>query len=154
MSFKPDFVVLSPDQKLQLVVEVKGIPKSNENWAAQLRRNLLNHDAMPSAPYFLLVLPDHLYLWSHASNNEETILPDFQADTEHVLHRYLTRWNQAGHREPLSGRGLGLAVQSWLNELTSPENPPTSDTSDRDWLKGSGLPERIQTGIVKSESVM
>src|SRR5213592_3947053 len=121
MPSRPDFVVYSPDHKLQLVVEVKGTPKSDPTWAAKLRRNLLEHGALPEAPYFLLVLPDHLYLWSHAPRNDAA-LPNFQGDTREVLKSYLAHWEASRHPSPISERGLELAVQSWLTDLTRSDN--------------------------------
>jgi hypothetical protein len=47
MTTGPDFAVFSPDRQLQLVVEVKGTPRTDSNWAAKLRRNLLSHGAVP-----------------------------------------------------------------------------------------------------------
>jgi hypothetical protein len=153
MASQPDFVVFSPDHQLLLVVEVKATPKVNEEWAAKLRRNLLTHGALPPAPYFLLVLPDHLYLWSQAGQLE-SVLPDFRADTKKVLQRYLTRWQQSEGKEALSERGLELAVGSWLRDLTTPDHWASSDTSESDWLKPSGLPDKIRTGVVESQPAL
>ena len=151
MPSRPDFVVYSPDHKLQLVVEVKGTPKSDPGWAAKLRRNLLEHEALPQAPYFLLVLPDHVYLWSHASRHDAP-LPDFQADTRQVLKRYLEHWEASQHATPLSERGLELAVQSWLSDLTRSDNWTQFEAQSNAWLDNSGLVRSIRTGIVESES--
>jgi hypothetical protein len=150
MNQRPDFAVFSPDRQLQLVVEVKGTPVSDELWAAKFRRNLLSHGAVPTSPYFLLVLPDHLYFWSHPQQSVDA-LPDFSADTAAVLNRYLhTRINSIS-TPPLSERGLELAVGSWLSDLTSSENWLITDMPESEWLKTSGLSEKIRTGSIESE---
>jgi hypothetical protein len=151
MTSRPDFVVFSPDRKLLLVVEVKGTPRSDEKWAAQLRRNLLTHGALPPAPYFLLVLPDHVYLWSHSESGESG-LPDFSAETKKVLRRYLRPWQQSAQDESLSGRGLELAVGSWLRELTSSDDWASEVGSGDEWLRDSGLGEKIRTGVLEAET--
>jgi hypothetical protein len=62
MRARPDIVVVSPDGRIQLVVEVKNHPGASEEWAADFRRNLVDHSILPQAEYFLLALPDHLFL--------------------------------------------------------------------------------------------
>jgi hypothetical protein len=144
----PDIAVFSPDHRLQLVVEVKSTPDAGEDWAAKLRRNLLSHGAIPSAPYFLLVLPEHLYLWSNAPEGAP-VRPDFRANTRTVLYRYLSH---AGRDPgPVSERGLELAVRAWLSDLTDPHAWSRVSRPEDDWLRESGLADRIRTGIVKTE---
>jgi hypothetical protein len=150
MDKRPDFAVFSADRQLQLVVEVKGTPKSDEQWAAKFRRNLLTHGAIPESPYFLLVLPDNVYLWSH-SKQEPSALPDLSADTATVFSRYLAPRIQSGLKPTPSERGLELAVVSWLSDLTSPDNWLVTDSPEGKWLKNSGLPEKIRTGSIESE---
>jgi|SRR5665213_2699014 len=153
MSTGPDFAVYSPDDKLQLVVEVKGTPRTDLNWAAKLRRNLLAHGAVPSAPYFLLVVPDQLYLWSHATEGSDA-LPDFHADTSKVLSRYLAIWERDAATSTISERGLELAVRSWLSDLTGSASWSERERQANEWLRSSGLPESVRTGTVKAESAV
>lgn len=149
MNSKPDIAVYSADHKLLMVVEIKGTPKSDESWAAKLRRNLVVHGAVPVAPYFLLVVPDHLYLWEN-EDSSEAVPPSYSADTRTVLQKYLPKWKSV-KREPVSERGLELAVQSWLSELTAADcNAPVNEAANA-WLQGSGLTERIRTGEVRAE---
>lgn len=154
MNQQPDFAVFSPDRQLQLVVEVKGTPTSDAQWAAKFRRNLLSHGAVPASPYFLLVLPDKLYLWSHPKQNSDESLPDFSAATATVLNRYLMKRTYSAPGATLSERGLELAVGSWLSDLTSSENWLVNNTPESEWLKTSGLPETIRTGSIESETTM
>lgn len=153
MNQRPDFAVFSPDRQLQLVVEVKGTPTSDELWAAKFRRNLLAHGAVPTSPYFLLVLPDNLYLWSHPKQSADA-LPDFSADTATVLNRYLATNSKNPSKATLSERGLELAVGSWLSDLTSSENWLITNEPESEWLKTSGLSDKIRTGSIESEPSM
>src|SRR5215831_18277134 len=66
-----DIAVYSPDGQLQLVVEAKSQQQTSREWAARFRRNLLVHDVIPPANYFLLAMPDHLYLWKDGVNLAE-----------------------------------------------------------------------------------
>jgi hypothetical protein len=150
MNSKPDIAVYSPDHNLLLVVEIKGTPKSDRRWAAKLRRNLVVHGEVPASPYFLLVVPDHLYLWKNEIS-DEAVPPTYSADTQTVLQKYLPKWKNFKH-EPLSERGLELAVQSWLSELTTADTLDPVNEAANAWLQGSGLTEEIRTGEVRAES--
>lgn len=149
MNSKPDIVVYSSDHNLLLVVEIKGTPKSDACWAAKLRRNLVVHGAVPAAPYFLLVVSDHLYLWKNEISSE-AVLPSYSADTRTVLHKYLPKWKNIQH-DTVSERGLELAVRSWLSELTTVDGNTPVDEPANAWLQGSGLSEKIRTGEVRAE---
>lgn len=148
MNSKPDIAVYSPDHNLLLVVEIKGTPKSDEFWAAKLRRNLVVHGAVPAAPYFLLVVSDHLYLWQDEIS-PEAVLPTYCGDTRTVLQKYLPKWKL--QHDTLTERGLELAVRSWLSELTTQDGDVPVDGTGNAWLHGSGLPEKIRTGEVRAE---
>ena len=147
----PDFAVYSADRQLQLVVEVKSTPKTDLAWAMKMRRNLLQHQVLPTAPYFLLALPDHLYLW--ASGGEDvTRQPDFQADTRDVLQRYMPP-GAGSAQQILSGPALEWLIGSWLNDLTQGVPDPSDALHpETDWLRASGLPERVRTGVVHAET--
>jgi hypothetical protein len=148
MSLQPDIAVYSPDQKLVLVVEIKGTPKSDDGWAAKLRRNLVAHGAVPAAPYFLLVVADRIYLWKNVFS-EEAVLPSHAEDTRTVLHKYLPKSKELDRPAAVSESGLELAVRSWLGELTKGGSVDVGDSVD--WLRGSGLYETIRTGEIRDE---
>ena len=57
-----DFVVHSPDDLVQLVVEVKSVKGATDEWAAKMRRNLLAYAVIPNSRFFLLALPEYFYL--------------------------------------------------------------------------------------------
>lgn len=73
-----------------LVVEVKNRTNATAEWAAQLRFNLAEMGALPSAPYFLLALPDRFFLWTQPSSNE-AVPPDYEFDAETVLRPYAAK---------------------------------------------------------------
>ena len=130
LSSQPDISVYSPDHKLQLVVEVKGTPRSDARWAAKLRRNL----------------------WLGTSREEDSP-PDFQADTETALRRYRPRRKDTRHL-PISESGLELAVLAWLSQMTQ---APASmqfefDDAVNSFLTDSGLAERVRDGTVSWEA--
>ncbi len=84
-----DILVRSPDNDIKLIVEIKGRTQSSPDWAARFRRNLFAHHVLPKSRFFLLALPDFLYLWRN-SDSSEVIPPDYTVRTLNVLQRYLT----------------------------------------------------------------
>lgn len=150
MDTKADILVHSPDDRLQLVVEVKNRAKGSAEWAAKLRRNLVAHGAMPPAKFFLLALPDSLYLWKDTWSPRE-LPPDYIARTADILERYLGRWATAS--TPMAEESLQLAVSSWLRDAASSPEPPQAGSEAHRILVDSGLLEAIREGEVVSDAV-
>lgn len=141
---KPDFMVYTPEQKLLLVVTVKATNDESEQWAAKFRRNLLVNGAIPTSPYFLLVLPQHVYLWKDASTQEEP--PAFVGFTKEMLQPYLGGFGENFPR--LSESGLEFGVRSWLFDATT---SPQGGRANGDWerlLVDSGLAHQISNGAL------
>jgi hypothetical protein len=145
----PDFVVYSPSNQLLLVVEVKATRSESPEWAAKFRRNLIAHGAIPDAPFFLLILPEHAYLWKNALATQEAP-PTFVTRTKNLLDPYLSRYGD--DYSALTGSSLELAVRSWLNDLANPNWH--SQASEDQLLTDSGLAAQIRDGAVSYGDVM
>lgn len=144
--FGYDAAVYSPDQKIQLIAEVKAKRGATQEWATQMRRNLLVHQAIGFAPFFLLALPDHFYLWRDGSVVPDEKLPDYSAETEKLLSPYL---NSAGlSLNNLSGQSFELVVIAWLRDLVHSRLSKDSVTPEQQWLIDSGLFQAIKDGSV------
>lgn len=140
---KPDFMLYTKSNELLLAVEVKAIRNQNEHWAVKLRRNLLAHGAVPESTFFLLVLPEHIYLWKDAPAEAP---PTFVSDTKSVLKPYLSKFiEDATH---LSESSLELAVRSWLNDVSDPARHETAIGDENKLLEESGLAARMRHGAV------
>lgn len=135
MRARPDIVVFSPDGRIQLVVEVKNHTGASEEWATHFRRNLVAHSVLPEAEYFLLALPDNLFLWRSGE-----AAPAYRVPTAEALEPFRV----AGSGEA----GLEMAVNAWLNVLTSPHVGEEEVERRYGWLVHSGLYQRIRGGDV------
>jgi hypothetical protein len=144
MSVAPDFVVESPDRQVQLVVEAKTKAGASEQWAARMRRNLVVHGTVPLAPYFLLALPTHFFLWQRAGAPEA--LPDFDVDPRDMLRPYFE--SKSSQLDELSEESFELVVRAWLDDLV--RRPRVVETPQTSWLFRSGLLESIRHGEVRS----
>ncbi len=155
-----DFVVTAPDDRAQLVVEVKRRPGAGPEWAAALRRNLFAHAALPAAPYFLLALPDRFYLWKDAPP-AEAVAPQYAFDARAELAPYADALHS--RLDDLSEEGFALLVQAWLSDLlaTLPPAPAQvgADTHTgvpaerRRWLWQSGLAEALRRGQLRAPGI-
>ena len=144
-----DIAVSGADGRLQLVVEIKNIPGASAEWVTRFRRNLLAHSFLPSAPYFLLVLPDYLYLWTAASTADNLANPDYKIKATEVFAPYL-KSNQS--LNDLSRYGLELLTISWLGNLLDNDSRRDSVDGNSQWLFDSGLYEAISNGSVELEA--
>lgn len=141
-----DIVAYSPDHRRVLVVECKGGGEMSPENAALLRRNLLTHNLIPDAPYFLLAVPNGFFLWLDKTPADQP--PDFFASAKSVLRDYLGK-----HAEALGTRGesLQLVLVSWLGDLASAIRQPDPNSEADQMLVKSGLYDKIRFGEVKSE---
>jgi len=144
-----DIAVYSPDQELKLVVEVKNKYGANHEWAVQLRRNLLSHSAVPRAPFFILALADHLYLWKDGAESTEARPADYVVDAAPILSGYLNNTQSDPRR---TSRELELILASWLNLLTISELTQDKAAPHEKWLFESGLYDAIKNGSVETEA--
>jgi hypothetical protein len=128
---------------LVLVGEVKATKSEDTEWAAKLRRNLTAQGSLPQAQFFLLVLPEHVYLWKDAPSAQQ-VNPNYVSSTKQLLKPYLSNFGEGTPR--LSESGLELAVRSWLNDITSrPLRKGATEDEDK-LLKDSGLADHLREG--------
>lgn len=148
MAGRADIGVYSPDDKLRLVVEVKNSAHANAEWAAKLRRNLLAHNSVPHAQFFMLALPDRLYLWKDAGSTGDEA-PHFTAGARELLKDYLRP-----HVDPESLRSeqsLELAITAWLQEVVRSFDVSKVPGDVSSMLIKSGLYEAIKRGTVATQ---
>lgn len=140
MRSRPDFLVLSPDDRLELAVEVKNLRGVSVEWAADYRWNLLAHSILPATDYFLLALPENLFLWDNA-RAPAGALPDYRVSTADALGPLMVHADDE--------ESLEAAVSTWLFALTSPSLGEEEAQRRYGWLVDSGLLARIRGGHVE-----
>ncbi len=147
-----DIAVYAKDDQLQLVVEVKSKSAATAEWAARMRRNLAAHLAIPNAPFFLLALPDHFYLWRHLPSPLAIVPPDYDIDPAPLLAPYVADGDRS--LRAISEGGLTLAVLAWLTDLVASNlDAETADTHQA-WLFASGLYHAIAGGVVRPQDAL
>lgn len=146
---QPDIAVYSPDNKLQLIVEVKNKKEATPEWAAKMRRNLAVHSIVPYSSYFLLALPDHFYLWKNTKIDIDERLPDYTANSKLILEPYLKNFNDI---DAMNEYSLELIVNSWLNKMITANLTKETIKDQEAWVLDSGLYDSIKHGHIKTES--
>ncbi len=147
---RADIIVYGPDKTLQLAVEVKTKRDASLEWVTQFRRNLLVHNVIPAAPYFLLALPDFFYLWKRHTRTSLEVPPDYKIDAFETLSLYLGPTMDG--TSYTSNYAFEFLVTDWLENLVSGELAPDELSVSSHWLVDSGLYEAIKHGSVVTEA--
>lgn len=142
-----DLSVHDQNDQLILVVEVKAIINTSPEWVAKLRRNIFAHGTFPEAPFFLIVCPDKLYLWTNAPIQEDLVLPNYVIDAAPIFQPY---FDQVGVTPTnISGQNMELIVSSWLGEIIYGEKTTMMMDESQQWLIDSGLYDALHGGNVE-----
>ena len=144
MSLRSEITVVAPDLRPLLAVEARTKKGATPEWAAALRGELVRHAAPAgSAAYFLVVVPDRLFLWSPAHGEDAGALPDYVADPRPLLESVVDPARiDLG---TVSRATLEMIVTSWLHALVHPRGARADDA----WLRASGLSAAIRGGTVR-----
>ena len=90
-----------------------------------MRRNMFAHGLMPTAPYFLLALPDAFYLWENNGGGSGIIEPTQKINPDSFLQPY---YEKIGCRSNGShGKVFELIVASWLNGVVQSKSSQTKN---------------------------
>lgn len=141
-----DFSVHDHNGQLVLVVEVKAILNTSPEWVAKLRRNIFAHGIFSEAPFFLIICPDRLYLWTNAPMQKDPVLPNYIIDASPIFQPYFDQVEVTPTN--ISGQNLELIVSSWLGEIIYGENAATIMDESQRWLIDSGLYEALHGGEI------
>jgi hypothetical protein len=145
-----DLAIYNRDGQLTGIVEIKNKLGTSREWAAKLRRNILAHGGFRNIDFFLLVTPDHLYLWKSAGVEPKAVRPTYEIDARPVLEPYFKR--AAVDPSTISGGAFELVVAAWLADLVRSKRTSEKLGEERSWLVESGLLAAIRNGRVAYEA--
>jgi len=140
---KVDLAVYDRRQNLVLTVETKKILGVSDDWATQLRRNILTHGVYPRARYFLLATPDKFFLWVGKIKRSSTLGPDYSVDVESILAPFFKEFGTDA--ASVSEFIFDQIVGKWLRSIMYPNLNGTKHQLP-DWVEHSGLGEAIHQG--------
>jgi len=147
-----DVAAYDKDGQLALVVEAKSRLHTTTDWAAQMRRNLFAHGIVPKSSYFMLAMPDNLYLWRGKEMGAGPTMPDYVISPEPLFRRYLDGVNVNSLK--LSGQSLEILVNSWISDLIQSGLPDDLPEPQRTILAESGLVDAIRGGRIVLEELI
>jgi hypothetical protein len=110
-----DFIAYDTDGKVLLLAETKSRRGTSKGWAAEFRRNMLAHDVLPSAKYFLIAIPDRMYGWEQNNLSVGEVPQQFTIDARKVLAPYFKRLNL--NSETISPSAFELLIHTWLTDI-------------------------------------
>ncbi len=147
-----DFAAYDKDGQLALVVEIKSRLHTSADWAARIRRNLFSHGIVPRSEYFMLAMPDNLYLWHDRRPGSEAADPDYIINPKPLFKRYLDVVIEEAIA--LRDESLAILVGSWIGDLMAHGLPGDLPEPQRGLLVKSGLVDAIKGGRVAQEEVI
>lgn len=146
MITKADFIIRSPKNGTQVIVEAKSKTPASTDWAIRMRRNLIAHGALPPVKFFLLALPERFYLWKDSP--PEQAAPTFEIDAKGLLQAQAEKLHIP--LSDLRGQSFELLVQSWLEDVANSSEPAVVDSGN--WMVKSGFLNVLHHGIVEAQS--
>jgi hypothetical protein len=148
-----DIDLIAYDERGQalLLVLVKGRHDTSAVWAAKYRRNLLSHDTLPAAPFFLIATPERMYFWRQQNQGAEEELPQFTLDPTNELKPYFERTGIAP--ETVGGEPWELIVYFWLIDIAENGQSRAREDPSLRWLSESGLLEALRKGRIEAGEV-
>jgi hypothetical protein len=144
VSPRADLAAYDRNGQLALLVEAKSRLNTDAEWAAKMHRNLIAHGTVPGSNYFMLALPDNLYLWSSATKPQGGADPNYVFSPEPLLRRYLRSSGLA--LNSLSESSLAILLGSWINDMIRYGVSDDLPEPQRSLLLQSGLAEAIRGG--------
>lgn len=151
MTLRADLSLYDADGRLTAVAEVKNRVGTSGKWAAQTRRNLIAHGLDRRSDFFLLITPDRLYIWKHASHKPVEVPPTYEAEMGTTFAPYFEGAGIVPNE--ISGQAFELVVAAWLGDLAR-RTDKTDGNGEQDWLEQSGFREAIQHGHFELESLV
>jgi hypothetical protein len=134
-----------------LLAEVKNTHRTDDQWAARFRRNLLAHGTLPRAPFFLIATPEHMYFWRQEDLTPKEEPPQFTLDAVRELKPYFERFKQTP--EQTGGHALELILLSWLLDLVQSGQSRAKHDASLRWLSESGLLEALRSARVEASAL-
>jgi len=136
-----DFAAYDKDGNLAVVVEAILHLNTDAVWASELRRNILAHGALPRADFFMVVVPDKIYVWNGRADPQAE---PAEIDARDLFAPYFERIGISP--ETIVSAAFEQLVFWWLNDLA---RSVPADVDAR--LRQSGIVDVVAGGHVLSQ---
>jgi hypothetical protein len=151
-----NILVYDTRRNLTLTVVTKNVPGKSSEWAALMRHNFYTDEnaPLPNAPFFLLALADHFYLWKNVENRGE-VKPTYNMNPLFAIEPYFDKTHHS--LADLNRESFELVVGFWLSSITlayekndiCTAEPRWRSEPNHEWLFGSGLFDAIKRGRIE-----
>ena len=145
VAIQPDLRLYGRDGHLVLIADIRARHGTSPEWAAMLRRNLMEHDELPAVEFFLIATPDRMYLWKGVGKTPSLIAPTYMFDARSALKPYS---ESAGlDMDAIDKEVFELLVMIWLSGLARWRELDTED--EQGWVKDSNFLAAIKNGRIE-----
>jgi hypothetical protein len=99
-----------------VLAEAKNKMGTTPEWAAGLRRNILYHRQLPEAKYFLVITPEHMFLWVGQAGIGSNDLPQHVMDARVALRSHLKNLTlEPGY---VGAEAFQMVAGAWLRDFS------------------------------------
>lgn len=140
---RDDAILITGPEGTVAVVQVKSSREMSPAVATAWRRNLLDHNLIRPARYFLLVSQDKGYVWSDNASAPPDAPPMAEFSMAGVMERYLDPEERSLR---LRGPELKMLVAEWLSDLAEATGQEHGDAERA--LAASGLLDAIKESLI------
>jgi hypothetical protein len=110
-----DFTAYGSDGRVRATVEARRVSETSSAWAAEFRRNAIDHGRPAWATGVCAVITlDKLYVWESGAGPDAA--PDHEIDARPILAPYLARIGATP--ETIESMAFELLVSWWLEDLS------------------------------------
>ena len=152
MNAYADFALYNSHGRLTAIVEAKSKTNTSSKWATMTRRNLVARWNIGGIDFFLLVTPDHLYMWKDAGTVRGPVPPTHEADTTAEFAPYFKGAGLSPTR--ITGHAFELVVESWMGDVMRSARRANESTEAQRILVESGLDTAVRDGSIEYEAVV
>src|SRR5882757_9026868 len=145
-----DFVGYDHRGQVVLLAEPKSRLGTSEEWAAQLRRNILEQDALPETPFFLIATPDRIYIWKQRGLDVVEGPPDIIINARIALASYFEKLGRPVAE--ISPESFEFVVLWWLDDLASSSIAVDRQDASIRLLAESGLLDSIRNARIEHQA--
>lgn len=137
-----DFVGYNKRGEIVLLAEAKSRTGTTDEWASQLRKNILAHGELPQARFFLIATPDRIYIWKQEGPDDAEAPPSAVVDAHEAFASYFKTLDWPASQ--IGPEGFEFLVRSWLTDLAGSSSTASAGGPSLHWLVESRFLDAIQ----------
>jgi hypothetical protein len=144
-----DIVGYDTDNNAILFVEIKYKFNNTKGRVIKLLQELIEKYSISNIPFIMIILPEYFYLWDEKDLESDLKNPSYCVETKPFLQPYLEQSDQ--DIKDVDWSGFEMIAFSILTEIFSADTISDIKDKETNWLRETGLFERLKNGRLETE---